>query len=86
MISDGDILKIIRICSIDNYFDKSSGEFEFKNFYFEMLTKSRKNSMTRKLPIDLRIQYRDQKISYLQKLGINFLNKIIIVVEHQEQK
>lgn len=42
--------------------------------------------MTRKLPIDLRLQYRDQKISYLQKIGVNFLNKIIIVLEYQEQK
>ena len=40
--------------------------------------------MSRTLPVDLRLHYRDQKIQYLQKIGVNFTSKVIIVVEYLE--
>ena len=38
------------------------------------------------MPIEQRIQYKDEKIKHLQKLGCELKTKIIIVIEYQNEK
>ena len=50
-----------------------------------MLQEISKHHLVRNMPLEQRVQYKDEKVKHLQKMGCQMKGKIIIVIEYQTQ-